>query len=74
VRPLKVTKPEGSDFEAIKEADLKGSLVNEKEKKLDQAAIDAAKKIDEDEQQLAVNDYQLFEALTLLKGLAVARR
>ncbi len=75
VRPLKVTKPgEGPDLEAIKEADLKGSLVNEKEKKIDQAAIDAAKKIDDDEQALALSDYQLFEALTLLKGLSVSLR
>jgi len=29
------------------------------------------KKIDEDEQKLATTDYQLFEALTLLKGLSV---
>ena len=72
VKPLKVAKDEAApDFDAIKEADLKGSLLNEKEKKLDQAAIDAAKKIDEDEQKLATTDYQLFEALTLLKGLSV---
>jgi len=72
VKPLKVTKDENApDFEAIKEADLKGSLVNEKEKKVDQAEIDAQKKIDEDVQKLATTDYQLFQALTLLKGLAV---
>jgi carboxyl-terminal processing protease len=72
VKPMKVTKDDGQpDFDAIKEADLKGSLLNEKEKKVDQAAIDAAKKIDEDEQKLATTDYQLFEALTLLKGLSV---
>ncbi|MDB5968220.1 MAG: family peptidase, partial [Hydrocarboniphaga sp.] len=72
VKPLKVAKDDSQpDFDAIKEADLKGSLLNEKEKKVDQAAIDAAKKIDEDEQKLATTDYQLFEALTLLKGLSV---
>ncbi|WP_428310968.1 S41 family peptidase [Hydrocarboniphaga sp.] len=72
VKPLKVAKDDSQpDFDAIKEADLKGSLLNEKEKKIDQAAIDAAKKIDEDEQKLATTDYQLFEALTLLKGLSV---
>ena len=74
VRPLKVAKDDDApQFDSIKEADLKGSLVNEKAKIVDQAAVDAAKKVEEDEAQLALNDYSLYEALTLLKGIAVSQ-
>jgi carboxyl-terminal processing protease len=75
VRPLKVAKDDSEpEFDPIKESDLKGSLANEKTKEVDQAQVDAAKKIVEDEQQLALTDYSLYEALTLLKGIAVTQQ
>jgi carboxyl-terminal processing protease len=73
VKPLKVAKPEGaSDFEPIKEADLNGSLLNEKQKgQAEKDAEEARKKIVEEEQKLAETDYTLYEALNLLKGLTI---
>lgn len=73
VKPLKVAKPEGAEgFDPIKEADLKGSLVNEKEKvQADKDAEEARKKIEAEEQKLAETDYTLYEALNLLKGLTI---
>ena len=73
VRPLKVAKPEGSDFDPIKESDLRGSLQNEKQKlQADKDAEEARRKLDEEEQKLAETDYTLYEALNLLKGLTIA--
>jgi carboxyl-terminal processing protease len=84
LRTLKVSKddqPDGLDF--IKEADLKGSLHNEKEKDKkdkkevqDKAAAEASKDKDKkakDQPNLAETDYQLYEALNLLKGLVITR-
>ena len=76
-QPVKVSKADGDPFEGIreKEADLKGSLVNQTVKDEAKAAEakKAADKIAADEQALAENDYQLYEALNLLKGLTIAR-
>ena len=73
VKPLKVAKPEGQEsFAPITEADLKGSLANEKGP-ADKDAEDARKKIEDEEQRLAETDYTLYEALNLLKGLSIAR-
>ncbi|MGQ0620588.1 MAG: S41 family peptidase [Panacagrimonas sp.] len=73
VKPLKVAKIEGApDFEPIKEADLKGSLVNEKGP-ADKTAEETRKKLEDEEQKLAETDYTLYEALNLLKGLNIAR-
>ncbi|TXH04746.1 MAG: S41 family peptidase [Nevskiaceae bacterium] len=79
LRSLKVAKDDQQDglLEPIKEADLKGSLHNENEKKeaAAKAAADAKDKDKKakDQQQLAESDYQLYEALNLLKGLVIAR-
>lgn len=76
-QPVKVSKADGDPFEGIreKEADLKGSLANQTVKDEAKAAEakKAADKIAADEQALAENDYQLYEALNLLKGLTIAR-
>jgi len=62
-----------SKFKGFSEADLKGHLLNEaeaeemKNKKPIQAST-------EDEKQLIYEDYQLYAALTILKGLAVAQK
>ncbi|MDR3417795.1 MAG: S41 family peptidase [Nevskia sp.] len=86
LQPVKVSKldlPDGDGF--IKEADLKGRLDNPNTKtepkpadKADTKAEpegakqpDAAKPADGTDLQLS--DYELFEALNLLKGMAIAR-
>lgn len=84
LRSLKVSKDEQQDglLDPIKESDLKGSLHNEKEKPkdvpvpADATAADATKDKDKkakDSQSLAESDYQLYEALNLLKGLVITR-
>jgi carboxyl-terminal processing protease len=78
LRALKVSKDDQPDgFDLIKESDLKGSLHNEKEKQeaADKAASDARDKDKKakDAQTLAESDYQLYEALNLLKGLVITR-
>ena len=76
--PVKISKADGDPFEGIreKEDDLKGRLDNPNDAK-DEAkkaeAKAAADKIAADEQSLAETDYQLYEALNLLKGLTIAR-
>jgi len=56
-------------IEPIKEADLSGHLMNGDSKKADKKAADQEK----EEKSLAQTDYQLYEALNLLKGLAIQR-
>jgi len=77
-QPVKVSKVEDDPFEAVreKEADLKGRLDNgSKAQDAEKAASDkaAAEKIAAAERNLAETDYQLYEALNLLKGLTIAR-
>jgi carboxyl-terminal processing protease len=59
-----------SSFEPIKEADLSGHLSNGKEKKSGKKNEQGA---EEEEESLAQSDYQLYEALNLLKGLSIQR-
>ncbi|MCK4586455.1 MAG: S41 family peptidase, partial [Gammaproteobacteria bacterium] len=63
--PLKVTKIEGVS-ERIKEADLSGHLENGTGKKKKNA-----KKKKEEKLSLAQTDYQLYEALNILKGMKI---
>ncbi len=60
-----------SSFEPIKEADLSGHLMNGAGKKTGKK--DGEKAPDKEEKSLAQTDYQLYEALNLLKGLAIQR-
>lgn len=80
-QPVKLARAESDPFESVreKEADLKGRLDNPNAPK---AVTDEAKKASDkataektvaDEQTLAETDYQLYEALNLLKGLTIAR-
>ena len=86
LEPVKVSKldtPDGEGF--IKEADLKGRLDNPNAAKPDAtkdkdkpAPADPAAKPQDDsskatDQPLELTDYELFEALNLLKGLSIAR-
>ena len=80
-QPVKLAKVESDPFESVREreADLKGRLDNsnadkddtDEAKKASDKAI--ADKASADEQALAETDYQLYEALNLLKGLTIAR-
>ncbi len=78
---VKLAKADADPFESVreKEADLRGRLDNPNGKKVDEDAAKkasdkaAADKIAADEQNLAETDYQLYEALNLLKGLTIAR-
>jgi carboxyl-terminal processing protease len=60
-----------SSFEPIKEADLSGHLMNGDGKK--DGKKGGEKDQEKDEKPLAQSDYQLYEALNLLKGLAIQR-
>ena len=60
-----------SSFEPIKEADLSGHLMNGEGKKGGKKG--GEKDQEKDEKPLAQSDYQLYEALNLLKGLAIQR-
>lgn len=69
--PVRVSAVE-STFDPIKEADLSGHLMNGDGKK--SGGKSGEEKDDEaEEQSLAQSDYQLYEALNLLKGLAIQR-
>jgi carboxyl-terminal processing protease len=67
--PVKVTKLEGAGMDRLKEADLAGHLENGNGKKTDKA--DGRKKAAAEELSLAQTDYQLYEALNILKGLHI---
>ena len=69
VKPLKVTVGDNNaDSDFTKEADLSGHLRNDRADKAESAPADSAAtpKTDGD---LAQSDYQLSEALNLLKGM-----
>lgn len=76
VERAKLTKESGADF--YKEADLQGHLVNPAEKpgRTTQDATSPEEKsesaVDTEVQPLSEKDYQLYEALNLIKGLAIA--
>jgi carboxyl-terminal processing protease len=71
--PLKVAEVDGG-VESIKEADLSGHLMNGNGKHKPSRDKDTAKDDEEDEgESLAQSDYQLYEALNMLKGLAIQR-
>lgn len=67
--PVRVTAVDRS-FKPIKEADLSGHLTNGDSKKADKKTPG---KDEPEEEHLAHSDYQLYEALNLLKGLAIQR-
>ena len=75
VGPLKVAKIDGDNQDMIKEADLAGRLDNPDSKdelKAMQDKLAEQNKVIADEQQLAQNDFGLFQALSVLKGLSIA--
>ena len=70
LEPLKVTKIDPSGFESVKEANLAGHLENPNEPKGQQKVEPDHK----DEVSIADKDYQLYEALNLLKGLHILKQ
>ncbi|MFP5357475.1 MAG: S41 family peptidase [Gammaproteobacteria bacterium] len=71
IRPLRLAAEQDAPaFEPTKEADLKGSLKNENGQT---PAPKTGAATDEEVQKLAEQDYALYEALNLLKGLVVTR-
>jgi carboxyl-terminal processing protease len=67
---VKITTAEPSDFSPIKEADLSGHLENgDKDDDKDNESADK-----ETKETIADKDYQLYEALNLLKGLDILQR
>jgi carboxyl-terminal processing protease len=73
LEPLKLTKLEGMG-ERVKEADLSGHLDNGNGKNKSKDDKKDDKKKDEPELSLAQRDYQLFEALNVLKGMSIVLR
>lgn len=71
LEPVKLTKLEGFG-ERVKEADLSGHLDKGNEKAKDDKKD--GKKKDVPELSLAQRDYQLFEALNVLKGMNILRQ
>jgi carboxyl-terminal processing protease len=71
IRPVKITKAEAAPGDAITEADLDGSLQNEKKAAETPEQAEQRKKLSEEQQQLAETDYALYEALNLLKGMII---
>lgn len=80
VEPLKLAKSQTPGFTLAKEADLTGRLDNGNDANEDDAleakADKAANESEDDDakkENLATDDYQLFEALNLLKGMSIYR-
>lgn len=70
IRPVKVTRAEQPALgNAITEADLQGALEGVTRESPEQTAD--RKKQSEADQQLAETDYELYEALNLLKGMVI---
>lgn len=70
---VKITKLKENGFSSVKEADLSGHLANPKDSKGKEKSKDGKTSKDKDakKQPLSSTDYQLYEALNLLKGLSI---
>lgn len=66
---VKVAKKEKDEFKALSEADLAGHLENPNDKKGAPKSDKAGKKEGPDAESLVTDDYPVYEALNLLKGL-----
>ncbi len=79
LKHLKVSERGDNGFKPIKEADLSGHLENPKESKKEPSGTKAPgkstpkPKVEKGHLELAKDDYALFEALNLLKGLYLLR-
>jgi len=71
IRPVKVSKADGTPADGISEADLGGRLDGVPRPDETPEQVEARKKESEAQQQLAETDYPLYEALNLLKGMII---
>ncbi len=71
LKPLKVAADNGADSDAIKEADLTGHLRNDKTNGKPAEGAEGAVDSKAPDGDLARSDYQLYEALNLLKGMTL---
>ena len=71
---VKVTALEQSEFAPVKEADLAGHLENGEGQKGKGGAQDEQQTDEEKRAQLLNEDYQLYEALNLLKGIQILKQ
>lgn len=72
-KPGSWTRPENDSFTPLSESNLRGSLSNTTVDEDGKADADENTKV-EQEDNLVYDDYQLFEALNLLKGLAILNK
>lgn len=72
IEEIKVPKADGKNVDAadFSEANLSGHLLNQSDK----AKPEGTQSADNNDEALMHEDYQLYAALTILKGLAVAQR
>ncbi|MDR9499982.1 MAG: S41 family peptidase [Hydrogenovibrio sp.] len=71
---VKVEKLKDTGFGRIKEKDLSGHLLGENEKAESDAASDETSEEKDEESDIISTDYELYEALNLLKGMVLARQ
>lgn len=74
VESAKISRSEKSAVGLLKEKDLTGHLSNGDDKKSKDKNTDKNDNSKDSEDDLAEKDYQLFEALNLLKGLSIAQQ
>lgn len=67
---VKITQLEDNNITSVKEADLSGHLSNPKDSK-GNAKDNKSSKANKEKKPLSSTDYQLYEALNLLKGLSI---
>jgi len=73
LEPLELKKRETNGIDPLKEANLSRHLTNGKKAgSKDAKAVMKALKEKKEEKSLAQTDYELYEALNLLKGIALA--
>lgn len=77
LKPLKVEADNGSESDFIKESDLTGHLRNDRADQIDNTPPDhlpdSTKLVAPADGNLVQNDYQLYEALNLLKGMTLSQ-
>jgi len=71
IRPVKVSKAEPQPGDGLAEADLQGALQGDERPPETPEQAEAKKKELEAQQQLVEQDYALYEALNLLKGMII---
>ena len=68
---VKITELKDKGFSSVKEADLSGHLENTKDSKEKAKGKKSSKSKKDEKKPLSSTDYQLYEALNLLKGLSI---